>query len=95
MTEKRWKGQERRVAKKLGAKRLPHTGGKSPDAESEWLVIENKDRRSLPQWLLGAVALVKIKAPPTKLPLVTLTTRQSPQILVVMDIRDFQEWFGK
>ncbi len=95
MTEKRWKREERRVAELLGAKRLPHGDPHAPDAQNRWLVIENKDRATLPQWLVAALATARGKATDQQLPLVTLTTPASRQIMVVLDIRDFRAWFGK
>lgn len=95
MTEKRWKAQERRVAKHLGAKRNHSKGLARPDGESPWLVFENKDRARFPQWIVAALASIRAKAPPSKLPILTLTSPESPQILVVLDMRDFLDWFGK
>lgn len=95
MTEKRWKAQERRVARLLGATRNPRKGTPTPDAESSWLAIENKDRRVIPQWIIVTVAKARARAGPKRLGIATLTTRDNPQVLVVIDLRDFKEWFGK
>lgn len=94
MPEKRWKAQERRVAKLLGAKRNPHGDKDKPDAESTWLCIENKDRKELPVWLMHALSQAKARRKPNQLAIVTLTTCENPQVLVVMDLRDFRAWFG-
>lgn len=95
MTEKRWKGQERRVARVLDAKRNPKDGSASPDAESKLLVIENKDRRTFPQWMLAALAKARNKAGSKRVGVLTLTSPETPQILMVLDARDFQKWFGR
>lgn len=93
--EKRWKRQERRVASLLGLKRNPRSGISQPDAESNWLVVENKDRKELPIWIADALAKARQHALSHRLGIVTLTTKASPQVLVVMDLRDFRDWFGK
>jgi len=93
MPEKRWKAQERRVARLLGAKRNPRNGSTNPDATSRDLVIENKDRRRFPQWIVAALAQARTKAPSHKLPIVTVTNADSLQILVIMDLMDFKAWF--
>lgn len=94
MAEKRWKQQERRVAGLLGAKRNPHDGSGWPDAENEWLVVENKDRSRPPLWIFRALGLARQKAGPKRLGIVTVTSRSDPRVLVVMDIRDFRDWHG-
>ena len=94
MTEKRHKAQERRVARHLGARRNPQNGSGKPDAESEWLVIENKDRKRFPQWIVRAVLQARAKAGPKRLGIATLTSPSSPQILVVLLLPDFKDWHG-
>lgn len=94
MPEKRWKRQERRVARHLGLKRNPHDGLGRVDAESDWLVVENKDRKALPQRILSALAKARVKAGPRRLGIVTLTSASSGVILVVMDLVDFKAWHG-
>ena len=46
-----WKNFERRVAAKLGGKRIPITGRKGLDIAHPTLVIECKYRNQLPAWL--------------------------------------------
>ena len=94
MPEKRYKRQERRVAKIMGAQRNPHDGSGKPDVESEWLVVENKDRAKLPKWILETVYQARRKAGPKRLGVATLTSIESPDILVVMLIKDFKDWYG-
>ncbi len=94
MPEKRWKREERRVSRLLGATRNIQDGSQRSDAESRWLVIENKDRKTLPQWITAALAKVRLNAGSSRLGVVTITTQESSQILVVMDIKDFRDWFG-
>lgn len=94
MTEARYKRQERRVAKSLGGKRNPRDGSGKPDIESEWLVIENKDRKRFPTWIARAVLLAHAKAGPKRLGIATLTSSTSPHVLVVMLLGDFKDWHG-
>lgn len=61
---------------------------------SEWVVAENKDRAELPEWIVKAVNRVRGQASPNQTPIVTLTSPNSLQILVVMDMRDFKGWHG-
>jgi hypothetical protein len=56
MSEPRWKRHERLIARALGGERLPNTGRRAPDALAGPWAIEVKTRRSLPRWLLAAIA---------------------------------------
>jgi hypothetical protein len=56
MSEARWKVYERQVARALGGERQPNTGRRGPDALAGPWAIEVKTRRSLPRWLLAAIA---------------------------------------
>lgn len=91
--EKRWKRQERRVARLLNARRNPHDGSGGPDVENTWLVAEVKDRKKLPEWLLEALDQARTKAERTRLGVVVLTSSSTPQVLVVLHVDDFREWF--
>ena len=51
MTMSNWKNFERRVAAKLGGKRIPITGRECLDIDHPFLDIECKYRKSLPAWL--------------------------------------------
>mgnify|MGYP001559287302 FL=1 len=92
---KRWKEQERRVARLLGAKRNPNSGAATPDAENEWLVVENKDRLVVPSYILNAVRTARIKAGRRRLGIATLTSASTREVLVLLDLRDFRAWFGR
>jgi hypothetical protein len=73
MPEPRWKRHERLIARALGGQRLPNTGRRSPDIISPGWVAEVKVRRTLPQWLLEAIAQAEEGARATgRLPLVVL-----------------------
>ena len=73
MSEPRWKRHERLVARALGGERLPNIGRRAPDVLSPSWAVEVKARRSLPKWLLAAIAQAEGAAQATgKLPLVVL-----------------------
>jgi hypothetical protein len=73
MSEARWKVYERQVARALGGERQPNTGRRGPDALAGPWAIEVKARRSLPRWLLAAIAQAEEGARATgRLPLVVL-----------------------
>jgi hypothetical protein len=56
MSEPRWKRHERLIARALGGERLPNIGRRAPDVLSPSWAVEVKTRRSLPRWLLAAIA---------------------------------------
>lgn len=93
MPEKRWKAQERRVARALNARRNPHDGSGAPDVENEWLVVEVKDRVGLPAWIMAALDRARAKAERKRLGLVAITSSSTPQVLLVIEITDFRDWF--
>ena len=73
MPEARWKRHERQVAQALGGRRLPNTGRRGPDVVAGPWAVEVKLRRSLPQWLLLAIAQAEEGARATgRQPLVVL-----------------------
>ena len=74
MSEPRWKRHERLIARLLGGQRLPNTGRRAPDALAGPWAIEVKTRRTLPKWLLTAIAQAEEGARATgRLPLLVLT----------------------
>ena len=99
MAERAWKRTERAIASILGGRRVPITGrarGDAPDVAHPWLSIEVKSRRSLPAWLLNAMAQARAAATPHQLPIAVLHQdgdRHSSD-LVLMALRDFTRWFG-
>ncbi len=94
MSEKRWKAQERRVARLLGGVRSHNKGEASPDISLPWLVVEVKDRGRFPGWIQLALDQAAQHASSTQLPIVVLTGAHVPRDLVVLDLRDFRDWFG-
>lgn len=93
MPEKRWKAQERRIARLLNGHRNPNTGAAAPDVETEWLCVEVKDREELPAWIHAALATARGHAGGNRLGIAVLSSRTEVIDLVVMDLRDFRDWF--
>ena len=52
MPEKRWKRKEREVARMLGGTRNVEKGVKQPDVEGPDFVVQVKDRRRLPDYVI-------------------------------------------
>ena len=94
-----WKSVERNLATRLGGQRLSNhsLGCKTPDVETSAWSIEVKHRKALPAWLTGALDQARANATPGKLPLVVWHEkgRRHDNDLVVLRLRDFEEWFGE
>ncbi len=92
-----WKHVERAVARQLGGQRVPVSGrAGQPDIAHPWLSVEVKHRQRLPQWLLAAVRQAELAATPGQLPLAILHQhgQRYAEVLVVMRLEAFVEWFG-
>ncbi len=75
----RGKEAERRLAKKLGGKRLPDTGGHSPDVETAYAYYELKSTIGPPpKWLKDAMTQLRL----------SVNGRSKPGILV-KEFRNF------
>jgi len=99
MSERSWKRCEREIASLLGGKRVPITGrsrGDVPDIRHPWLSVEVKSRKSLPAWLKDAVSQARAAATEYQLPVAILhqAVARHANDLVVMTLRDFEDWFG-
>ena len=97
MAEARWKQHERLVAGALGGQRQPNTGRRGPDIVSSTWGIELKVRRSLPQWLLKAIAQAEEGARATgRLPLLVLVCPRGrgrpPLRLAVLRLEALVAW---
>jgi len=97
MGDKTWKQVERAVAKRLGGQRTGATGGATPDVATGWASVEVKTRQELPAWLLDAVRQAVRNAHPNTLALVILhqVGERHDNDLVVLRLRDFEDWYGK
>ncbi|HCE18529.1 MAG TPA: hypothetical protein DEQ80_11780 [Anaerolinea thermolimosa] len=91
-----WKQTERQIARRLGGKRLGATGQATADVVSDWLSVEVKHRRKLPEWLKDAITQAKAGAG-ERLAIVVLHQAGSRHAddLVLMRLADFEEWFGE
>jgi hypothetical protein len=99
VSEKPWKRTERKMAARLGGRRVPITGrsrGSTPDVNHEWLAIECKPRQSLPEWLHSAMAQAVASVRGQQLPVVVLheTDQRHQNDYVVIKLSDFAAWFN-
>ncbi len=96
MPDKAWKRHERVTAGRLGAKRSGPTGTEHGDVTASWLVAECKERKALPRWIERALCQAASAASARQLPVAVLHQlgRHHDNDLVVMRLRDFQDWFA-
>lgn len=99
MTDKTWKRAERTVADILGGVRVPITGrirGSAPDIEHDWLSIEVKHRKRLPEWIHDAMRQAEASVRGSQLPIAVLHEQgqRFDQSFVVIRLGEFTEWFG-
>lgn len=95
MTDKTWKQFERRIAKRVGGRRLGPTGTDTADVVSPWLVVECKHRSTLPAWVQKALDKARRNAEPDQLGLAVLHEKGTRDVdsLVVLSLGDFLAWF--
>jgi len=91
-----WKQTERAIAKRLNGKRIGATGRATADVVSDWLSVEIKHRKRLPEWLKIALGQARNGAG-ERLPVVILHECGSrhAEDLVLMRLADFELWFGE
>jgi len=96
MTDKVWKQTERAVARRLNGRRQGATGRTGADVVSDWLSVEVKHRKRLPEWLKTALDQARTGAG-ERLALAILheAGQRHSDDLVLMRLADFQEWFGE
>jgi len=97
MTDKTWKQVERAIAVRLNGRRQGAVGRRGPDVLSDWLAVEVKHRRRLPQWLKTALTQARCGAGERLLAIVVLheAGQRHADDLVVLRLGDFQDWFGE
>lgn len=94
MPDRLWKVIERKIARRLGGRRVPVPGrAGAPDVQHEWLSVEVKLRQKLPFWLKRALRQAEAAARPGQLPLVVLHEKGSRKDLVLLSLDAFIEWF--
>jgi len=94
-----WKEAERKIAKHIGGKRVPITGrqrGDVPDVAHEWLSVEIKHRKKLPEWIKDGMTQAVAAQQGEQLPVLILHQKYQPYLdsMICMKLRDFLEWFG-
>ncbi len=97
---KDWKACERRIAQLLGGQRVPVSGrtrGDAPDVTHERLSIEVKSRKTLPAWLLDALAQARAATKDGRVPVAVLHQdgQQYWDALVVTRLADFVRMLEK
>lgn len=93
---KYWKDHERRIATAIGGKRISAPWRQGADVVNNWLCIECKARKKLPQWIEDALRQAEKDAKEYQLPIAVLHEkgRHQKNDLVVIRWNTFQEWFG-
>lgn len=93
---KSWKHAEYRIAEILDGKRVGVTGKSTNDVEHEWLSVEVKYRKQLPQWLKDALDQAIKSARENQLAIAVLHERYSKydDAIVLIRLKDFRDWFG-
>ncbi|MEM7468886.1 MAG: hypothetical protein AAF387_18620 [Pseudomonadota bacterium] len=100
MGDKTWKAAERAIAKILGGERVPITGrarGSASDIEHDWLSLEVKHRKKLPDWLHDAMSQAKASQRGAQLPMVVLheNGQRYGESYAVVPMAEFVKWFGR
>ncbi len=86
---RRGKDGERRAAKRLGGQRTGYLPGQ-PDVTTSRFAVECKERPSLPQWLVDAMAQAKTTSRNGRLGLVIIHQKGKRESIVVMALTDFE-----
>lgn len=95
-SHRRGAAAERRIAHELGGARTGNTGKAAADVTAGFLVVEVKERATLPAWLKAAMGQAVTAAGSEKLPVAILHEGGQPyaQALVVLRLCDFQAWLS-
>jgi hypothetical protein len=96
MADKPWKRAERRIAQYVGGTRVPVTGrqrGDAPDIEHNWLGIELKYRKKLPEWIKDAFSQAKAASKGRQLPVVILCEKgeEAGKAWIMCELSDFRD----
>jgi len=91
-----WKQTERAIAKRLNGQRIGASGRTGADVVNDWLAVEVKHRKRLPEWLKAALEQARNGAD-ERLPIVVLheAGQRHANDLVLLRLADFQDWFGE
>ena len=96
MTDKLWKAWERKIAKYIGGERVPITGrqrGDAPDIKHNWLSVEVKTRKKLPNWLFEARAQAEASARANQMPIQFYAEKgmEVGEVFCVVRLSDFRD----
>jgi len=96
MPEKLWKRAERRLCEMLGGKRRGATGRDDPDCVHEWLAVEIKCRKKMPQYIKDWLHQAYTNAEDDKLTVVVWHEAGCiyANAVMMMFLGDFLDWFG-
>jgi hypothetical protein len=91
-----WKQVERAIAKRLNGKRIGAIGKATADVVSDWLSVEVKHRKQLPEWLKTALDQARNGAG-ERMPIVVLHEcgQRHSEDLVLIRLADFELWFSE
>ena len=79
----------------FGTERALQEGREGPDFISGWVIGQVKSREKFPKWLMDPMQKVRDFAKYTgKLPILCLVEKGRRGFLVVIDSRDFEDFFG-
>ena len=100
LADKNWKRFERRVAAIVDGERVPVSGrqrGYAPDIEHNWLSIECKYRKSLPEWIKDAMRQAEASARPRQMPCVILGEKgqKADDALIIFRLSDARDHWIK
>jgi len=90
---------EREIARRLGGRRIPITGrqrGDVPDVEHDWLAVEIKHRKALPDYWHDAYAQAQAANDGSRLSVVIWHEKGRPHRddYIMMRLGDFEKYFG-
>jgi len=99
MSRSRWKATERAIASRIGGERVPVSGRQrrdQPDVRHDWLAVEVKHRRSIPQWLTTALKQAHAAVRGDQLPVAIIHRHgaRHTEDIVCLRLADFVQWFG-
>ncbi len=80
------------VAKRTGGQRSNIKGVEAPDVLAPLFIVEVKNRKNLPQWMILALGKLRNKRTPLQLPIISLHQIGSSKRLAVVDLDDLIGW---
>ena len=80
------------VAKRTGGQRSNIKGVEAPDVLAPLFIVEVKNRKRLPLWMILALGKLKKKRTPLQLPIISIHEIGSSKRLAVVDLDDLIGW---